>query len=125
MADFLGTITNASLRSFREFITNPTISAGTLTLDLSQGSVFYVTHNANITTLTISNPVTTNSSSVQAFTLVLLYTATPYTISWGSIKWPSATAPTLTAGAGKFDVFTFVTYDGGTTWFGFVGGQNY
>lgn len=126
MADFLGTIEKASLRSFREFKTAPTISAGTLTLDLSSSSVFEVSHSENITTLTISNPVTSNANGVQAFTLRLVYTATAYTIAWGaSIKWPSATPPTLSAGNGVVDIFTFVSYDGGSSWNGFVGGQNY
>lgn len=35
------------------------------------------------------------------------------------------TAPTLTVTSGKRDILTFVTNDGGTTWFGFVGGQNF
>lgn len=126
MADFLGTIEKASLKSFREFKTSPTISAGTLTLDLSSSSTFEVTHNANITTLTISSPVTSNSNAVQAFTLRLVYTATAYTVTWGAgIKWPLATAPTLSAGNGVVDIFTFVSYDGGSSWNGFVGGQNY
>ena len=126
MADFLGTISKASLASFREYKTSPTITSETLTLDLSNGSVFEVTHDANVTTLTISNPVTSNANAVQAFTLFLLYTATAYTITWGAnVKWPAATPPSLTAGAGKVDIFTFVSYDGGSSWYGFVGGQNY
>jgi len=125
MADFLGTIEKGTFKSFKETKTAPTIQAGTLTLDLSASSVFSISHDANITTLTISNPVSTNANAVQAFTLAIVYTATAYTIAWGSIKWPNATAPTLSAGAGKIDIFTFVTYDGGTTWFGFIGGQNY
>ncbi len=125
MADFLGTIEKGSLKSFKEFLVTPSISGGTLTIDLSAGSCFAVTHDANITTLTISNQVSSNSGAVQAFTLRLLYTATPYTVAWGTIKWPGATAPTLTSVDGKFDIFSFVTFDGGTTWFGFVGGQNY
>lgn len=125
MADFLGTIEKASLKSFREFKTSPTISSGTLTLDLSNGSAFFISHDANINTITITNPVTSNSNAVQAFTLAIAYTATAYTITWGGIKWPNGTAPTLTSTTGKIDIFTFVSYDGGAAWFGFVGGQNY
>lgn len=125
MADFLGTIANGTIKSFKEMANSVSISSNTLTLDLSTGSVFTVTHDATINTVAITNPVSSNGSAVQAFTLILLYTATPYTITWGSIKWPSATPPTLTAGVGKIDIFTFVSYDGGANWFGFIGGQNY
>lgn len=126
MADFLGTIKNGTIQSFKETASSPAIASNVLTLDLSNGSVFTVTHDANVNTVAISNPVSSNSVAVQALTLVLLYTATAYTITWGaSIKWPSGTPPTLTAGVGKIDIFTFVSYNGGSTWFGFVGGQNY
>lgn len=125
MADFLGTIDKASLKSFKEYAYGTSISSNTLTLDLSQGSVFLATHNANINTFSISNPVSTNGNAVQACTLLLLYTATPYTATWTNVKWPSATAPTLTSSLSKIDIFTFVTPDGGSTWYGFIGGQNY
>lgn len=41
------------------------------------------------------------------------------------VKWPAATAPTLTATANKADVFEYFSRDGGTTVFGRVIGQNY
>jgi hypothetical protein len=125
MADFLGTIEKGSLKSFKEYLTSPSISSGTLTIDLSAGSVFGVSHTESITTITISNPVSSNAGSVQAFTLFLTYTAAAYTISWGTIKWPNNTPPTLSTGVGAIDVFTFVTTNGGSNWFGFVAGQKY
>jgi len=46
------------------------------------------------------------------------------TITWpGSVDWPAATAPTLTATNNGVDVFVFFTIDGGTTYYGFVAGQ--
>jgi hypothetical protein len=44
---------------------------------------------------------------------------------YGQIKWPSGTAPTLTTTSGKFDVFSFLSYDYGTTWLAFNAGQNF
>jgi hypothetical protein len=101
----------------------PSISAGTLTIDLSTATIFNVSVNANITTFTISNAA---SSKAQAFTLFLKGNGTGYTQTWGtSVKWAGGTAPTLTTTLNKTDVITFVTNDGGTTWFAFVGGQNF
>ena len=37
-----------------------------------------------------------------------------------NIKWPGGTAPTLSYSAGKTDILSFITYDAGYTWFGFV-----
>lgn len=47
------------------------------------------------------------------------------TVTWpGTVKWPAATAPTLTTTASKSDVFSFICLDG-TNWLGAVAGQNY
>ncbi|HYE85054.1 MAG TPA: hypothetical protein VEA16_01775 [Vicinamibacterales bacterium] len=102
----------------------PTISGGTLTLDLATASHFDVALNSNIATLTISNPPT--SGKAGSYTLVFTADGTPRTVSWpASIKWPGGVAPTLTSTNAKKDVFMFITYDGGTSWLGFVGGQNF
>ena len=75
------------------------------------------------TVMTISN--IPSSSFAGNFTLIFTADGTPRAVSWTpSIKWPSGTAPTLTTTNGKRDTFAFVTLDGGTNWYGFVGGQN-
>jgi hypothetical protein len=109
--------------SIIETFTAPSITSNVLTIDLTQGTVFNVTNSANINTFTISNPT---ASTAQAFTLVMTSNGSSRTQTWGSsVKWPGGTAPTLTATSGKKDILSFVTNDGGTTWYGFVGGQNY
>lgn len=111
-------------KSIRETRTNPTISAGALTLDCSAGSVFAVSLNANITTLTLSNPPASGFS----YTMILQFTAdgTARTVTWGgSVKWANGTAPTLTSTNTKVDMFTLTTHDGGTTWYATVIGQNF
>lgn len=111
-------------KSVRETRTAPTISAGTLTLDCSAGSVFAVSLNANITTLTISNPPVSGFG----YTMLLQFTAdgTARTVTWpAAVKWANGVAPTLTSTNGKIDIFTLTTHDGGTTWFASTVGQNY
>lgn len=118
-------IDSPTLRKYNEPTSSPTITTNTLTLDLSVAQVFTVALNASVTTLTISNTPATASRSI-AFTLILTADGTARTITWpGSVKWASASPPTLTSTNGKIDVFTFVTTDAGTTWLGFVGGQNF
>lgn len=121
----LGTnrLDNAILKDCGEIKTAPTISTGTLTLDLSTGNVFEVSLNANVTTLSITNVIATGTA--QSFTLVFTADGTPRTVAWGtSIAWPSGTAPTLTSTSGKKDFFTFYTSTAGTTWYGLTVGQN-
>lgn len=113
-----------NLQSINEFTSSPSISSGVLTLDLNLGSVFNVSLNASITTLTISNPPA--SGTARGFTLKLTADGTARTIAWGSsVLWAGGTAPTLTSTSGKVDVFTFFTLDGGTTYYAFVGGQSF
>jgi hypothetical protein len=112
----------AGVQTLSEVSASAAISGGTLTLDLSTAGIFYVNLNANVTTLTISNTQTIGAS---AFTLIFIADGTPRSVTWGaSILWPGGTAPTLTSTNGKDDIFSFVTIDGGTTWYGFNGGQN-
>jgi len=116
-------ITQPKLQAYRETSTAPTISSGTLTLDLSGSNFFAVSLNAAITTLTISN---TPASSAASFTLEFTADGTARAVTWGAaIKWSGGTAPTLTSTSGKKDVFAFYSNDGGTTWQGFTGGQNF
>jgi len=101
----------------------PTISSGTLTLNLSTANLFYVTLNA-ITSVVFSNAPT--SPKVFSFMLQFAANGNPYAVTWPvGVKWPNSTPPTITTTNGKIDTFTFITHDGGTNWFGIVNGQNY
>lgn len=109
------------IRTLSEITSTAAISSGTLAIDLSLGTTFNVTLNADITSIAISNI----PSGASSFTLVFTADGTPRSITWGaSILWPSALAPTLTSTNGKEDIFSFVSLDGGTSWLAFVGGQN-
>lgn len=117
--------TNAdvSFRATSETYTAPAISAGVLTIDLSLGTAFNVSLNANITSVVISNPTAGKAS---AFVLFLTANGTGYTQTWpASVKWAGGIAPTFTITNTKVDIVSFVTNNGGNTWYGFVGGQNY
>src|SRR3989344_8162018 len=82
---------NAILKDYGEIKTAPAISGGTLTLDLSTGNVFEVSLNANITTLTISNPSPTGNAC--SFTLVFTADGTLRSVTWGaSVSWSGGTA---------------------------------
>lgn len=120
-----GTITGEVLFGIpAETKVTPTISSGSLTLNLSSATLFYVSLNAPITSLTFSN--TPASPKVFSFTLQFVADGTQRNVAWpASVKWGSVGAPTTTSTSGKIDTFTFLTHDGGTTWFGFISGQNY
>lgn len=120
-----GDLSSIKLTDYSESKSSPTISSSALTLNLNNSQVFTVALNSNISTLTISN-VEARANTAQGFTLILTADGTARTITWpGSVKWPSGTGPTLTSTNNKVDILSFLTPDNGTTWYGFVGGQNF
>jgi hypothetical protein len=107
-----------------EQFTTLTISSNAVTVDLQDGNNFEVDLSDNITSgnFTISNSAA--SGNVSAFTLKVIQGSTARTIAWpSSVKWASATAPTLTTTDDGVDYFVFITHDGGTNWYGFTAGQ--
>lgn len=101
----------------------PSISAGSLTLDLNAATIFDVSLTSNITSITLSNIQSSGRSS--SFVLILTADGTPRSVTWpASFRWPSGTAPTITSDSSKKDVFVFFTVDGGTNWQAFISGQN-
>ena len=106
-----------------EVSSSAAISSNTLTIDMSKGTTFYTTLNADINTMTITNVPT---PGVNSFTLVFTADGTARAITWAAaISWPGASIPVLTSTNGKIDIFSFLTLNGGTNWYGFTGGQNY
>lgn len=97
-----------------------TSSSNAATINLRDGDNFTHTLTENVT-YTFSNPAA--SGKVSAFSLKVIQDSSARTITWPSVDWASATAPTLTTTSGGVDVFVFATYDGGTTYYGFTVGQ--
>lgn len=112
-------VTNLLVKGYNAVqIATPSISAGTLTLDMTAGSYFKVNHNANITSLVLSNILAANSTS---FILDLTQDATggrtiafPASVRCAGGSVAATLAPNTTANARN--LYTFVTPDAGTTW---------
>ena len=119
---------NASgIVTFNKAITEQSValtSGTSVTLDISQGSVFTITLAHNISTFTWSNPAT--SGDVSAFVLKVTQDGTgSRTIAFpAAVDFAGGTAPTLSTGANDVDVFVFFTVYQGTTYYGFTAGQD-
>ena len=95
------------------------LSGTTPSVDCEAGNVFALSTTGN-TTFTFSNPPA--SGTGYGFILKLTAGGT-HTVSWpASVDWAAATAPDAPA-SGETDVLGFLTYDGGTTWYGFLAGD--
>ena len=104
-----------------EKINTQATASGAVTLDLVNGNVFDLTLTGNVTGLTVANLTASRSNT---FTLILRQDSTgSRTVAWMSgVKWASGTAPTISTGASKVDVLTFLSVNGGTNWLGFTAG---
>ena len=97
-------------------------AAATVDLDMTSANVFTVTADQN-TTFTFSNPSPSGRSC--SFTLVWTQDSTDRTITWpGTVDWAGGSAPDVTSGNGKVDIYTFFTLDSGSKWYGFQAGAD-
>ena len=97
-------------------------AAASVTCDISTGNVFTLTADQN-TTFVFSNPSPTGKSC--AFTLIWTQDGSDRTITWpASVDWAGGSAPAVTSGSAKIDVYTFFTLDAGTIWYGFQAGAD-
>jgi hypothetical protein len=103
--------------SYRE-IYNDLGTGGSATIDMSTANNFRRAFNANAT-ITFSN-----APAGKAFGFTLITSnAQAYVITWpANVDWAGGSAPILTTSG--IDVLVFYTYDGGTTFYGFVVGKN-
>jgi hypothetical protein len=118
------TLTNKILvnATFLDGYTEETTTANTglaYTISLAGGTVQILTLTANCT-YTFPTP-----TAGKSFLLVQYQDGSgARTVTWpATVKWPSSTAPTLTATASKADVFAFTS--DGVNWIARVVGQNY
>ena len=143
--------TTGTIGNFTTTLTGDvTISTGSATVGtrvavVNTAQEYTAAHNFNATTLTSGDSIAWDLSSNQVTRLVLSTNGTmadatnkvdgstyillvtqgtgSNTLAWNATyKWPGGTAPTLTTGSAKSDIFTFIS--NGTSLFG-VASQNY
>jgi hypothetical protein len=110
--------TSIAATTFRETYSDEG-TGGSVTLDLSTGNNFRRQFNGNASVAFSNAP----GSNAFGFTLVTV-NAGAHTITWPvNVDWAGGSTPTLTS-VGT-DILVFYTYDGGTTYYGFVSGKNF
>ena len=111
------TLTNPTITNYTETLYSANTGTA-ITVDLANGTIQKLTLTGNAT---ITMPTATAGKS---FVIILAQDGTgSRTVTWSTVVWPSATAPTITSTASKRDIFSF--FSDGTSWFGTTIGQNY
>lgn len=110
-------LTNPAVTNYTE--TAYTANSSTaITLSLVNGTVQIITLTGNAT---ITMPTVAVGKS---FILFLRQDATgSRSVTWTTVNWAGATAPTITGTASKQDIYSF--FSDGTSWYGVTVGQNY
>jgi hypothetical protein len=107
---------------FEQGYTDDGDKTGATTVALSVGNVHRVRLTGNVT-FTFTGATAGKASSL---TLILVQDGTgSRLVTWpASVKWDGG-APVLSTGANKVDIVTFLSVDGGTTWYGMLGGKDF
>ena len=99
--EFLGTVNNGAI-------------------DLSTGNIFKDSPSSSVT-YSFNNPPS-SSSQAYGFTFKISPSAN-IAITWpSSVKWPNGSVPS-TPESGTTSIFVFTTFDGGTSYYGFLSGE--
>tara|TARA_E500000318_G_scaffold19314_2_gene20139 strand:+ start:2924 stop:8779 length:5856 start_codon:yes stop_codon:yes gene_type:complete len=119
-------------KTYHEFTKDISSSSGVVTIDLKDSMSFNLTTSENVTQFNLVG-VTTGSST--AFTLKINQGSTVYgvgidtfrTSGGGAIPvyWPGGVTPIVTPAANVTDIYSFMTFDGGSSLYGVIGGQNF
>ena len=121
------------LTNYYELPVTVTSSAGQVELDLSKGQTFELTTSEAVTDFNLTN---VTASSAKTFTIKIVQNSTTaygvgidtFRLNGGSTfsaNWPGGSVPVVTQATGATDIYSFMTFDGGTTLYGVVGGQNF
>ena len=123
---------STKFKTYSEYVEELDITGGNVNVDLSVAQSFTLTVNEEVTQFTLLNPPT----GATAFSILITQDSTGYSVGIATFKTNGGSAipvkfpaggvlPIVTTTANKSDIYSFKTFDGGSTLFGVVGGQNF
>ena len=114
----------SGLGGMEKFRNRQSPSNGRVTVNVADGNVVQVLLSAN-TVFEFRCPI--GAGVALSFTLLLQQDGTgSRTCTWPStVDWGTTGAPTLTTTASKVDVVTFLSVNGGRSWYGFLSAKGF
>ena len=123
----------ARLQSTYEIPQTVTSSSNTINLRVDEANTFLHTTSENVNKFVLSGIKAGTSAS---FTIKIVQNATTartvnvdaFETTGGvniPVYWPGGVVPTVTNAVNAIDVYSYITFDGGTSLYGVVGGQNF
>ena len=123
----------ARIQSTYDFPQTVESSSNTITLKVDEASTFLHTTTENVNKFVLQGVKAGSSSS---FTIKIVQNATTartvavdnFETTGGvniPVNWPGGVVPVMTNAVDAIDVYSYITFDGGTSLYGIVGGQNF
>ena len=123
---------SVKFKTYSENVVALSISGGAVTVDLSQGQTFTLNVNAEVSQFRLINAPSGSTS----FTILITQNSVGYSVDIDDFRtsggvtipvyWPGGgVVPIVTTVANKTDMYSFRTFDGGSSLYGIVGGQNF
>jgi hypothetical protein len=120
------------LKTYSENVEPLTISSNVVTIDLTKAQTFTLDVTSSISQFVLINPPSGSTS----FTMKITQNSTGYGVGIDTFRtsggvvipvyWPGGgVVPQVTTTPNRTDMYSFKTFDGGTTLYGVVGGQNF
>lgn len=102
------------------FVSN---ASGAQTIDFAQAESWRFSITGNVQFTVVNWPP---SNQLARVTIEITNTGAFNVTSWPSgTIWSGGSVPTVTTGSGSKDLFVLISFDGGSTVFGTIAGQNY
>jgi len=116
-------IGNVEMRNYCETVVTATGVSGTYNMDLAAGTIFNLTLADN-TVLGKTNAIGGSNRAITITVVVTQPAAGGKTISWniGTIKWEFSPMASVGVTGSATTIWTLMSVDGGTTWYGFLCG---
>ena len=110
-----------------------TSSSNVVTIDLSRGQIFNLNTTEDINQFVLDG---VRADAAQSFSIKITQGSTPRNVGIATFKTSGGVdipvlfpgnglLPTVTVSAGATDIYSFMTFDGGQSLYGVVGGQNF
>ena len=123
----------ARIQSTYDFPQTVESSSNTITLKVDEASTFLHTTTENVNKFVLEGVKAGSSAS---FTIKIVQDATTartvavdnFETTGGvniPVNWPGGVVPVMTNAVNAIDVYSYITFDGGTSLYGIVGGQNF
>jgi hypothetical protein len=112
-------LTEPTLKSYKEFVQAGGTVTTSYTANLALSNIFTLTGtNGSNCVFTFGSPPASGNS--QMFTIVFKQPASgSANVTWpAAVKWSYGDTPVISSTVNSRDVFTFLTFDGGTTYLG-------